>query len=258
MDKIHNALEFALEVAQNAGKIQLDYFRGKQLNVVTKQNAYDVVTAADRASETIIIESIKNRFPSHSILTEESGNLSQGNDYRWVVDPLDGTTNFSQGLPVFCVSIALEFKERPLIGVVFAPYLRELFYAIKGEGAFFNGTPIHCSAKNKLEESVVSTGLPYDKQVNPDNNLPELVKVAPRVRGLRRMGSAAIDLCYVAAGFYDAYWELNLNRWDVAAGSLIAEEAGAKLVSIRDNRNHSILASAPGIYEEMLKTLTNP
>ena len=251
-------LDFAVETARAAGALQLNYFRGSSLEISTKQNDYDVVTAADKVSENYIIESIRKRFPTHAILTEESGYVAEGNDYRWVIDPLDGTTNFSQGLPIFSVSIALEFKGEPIVGVVFAPYLDELFQALKGGGAFFNGNPVRCSSKCRIEESVVATGIPYDKNQNPDNNIKELSKVAPKVRGLRRLGSAAMDLCYVAAGYFDAYWELNLNRWDVSAGTLIAQEAGAKIYSIRENRNHSILAVAPGISEKMLEILLTP
>ncbi len=258
MENIHLLLEFALEMAEEAGNVLMNYFRGSSLEISTKQNDYDVVTAADKASEKLIIEKIKKSFPTHSILTEETGSLAEGDDYRWVVDPLDGTTNFSQGLPIFSVSIALEYKGDAVIGVVFAPYLKEMFYAVKGEGAYLNGKKIVCSSKSRLEQAVVSTGIPYDKMINPDNNLKELGKVAPKVRGLRRMGSAAIDLCYVAAGFFDAYWELNLNRWDVAAGCLISKEAGAKIFSIRENRNHSILVSSPGICDEMLEILLTP
>lgn len=251
-------LDFAVKIAREAGKVQMQLFRDSELNITTKQNDYDVVTSADKASEKIIIDSIRKQFPNHSILTEESGEISGNSPYRWVIDPLDGTTNYSQGLPVFSVSIALEYQGETILGVVFAPYLNEMFHGFRGGGAFLNGEPIHCSSKLNLEEAVVSTGLPYDKKINPDNNIKELGKVATRVRGLRRIGSAAMDLCYVAAGYFDAYWELNLNLWDVAAGSLIAKEAGAKIFSIRENRNKSILASSPAICDDMLEILLTP
>lgn len=259
MEKDYKAiLDSAIQMARASGQIQLEYFRSQKFNINTKLNAYDVVTTADRESENLIVSMIQKLYPTHGIIAEETGIRDEKSDYRWVIDPLDGTTNFSQGLPVFCVSIALEYKEETVIGVVYAPYLDELFYAIKGEGSFFNGEKIRCSNKNKLEEAVVSTGFPYDKRENPDNNIKEISKVAPRVRGLRRMGSAAIDMCYVATGYFDAYWELNLKRWDVAAGTLIAEEAGAKVFSLRDNRNHSILVTAPGICNAMLEVLLTP
>lgn len=251
-------LESAISMARAAGKIQLDYFRSSKFNVDTKLNIYDVVTTADKESENTILSMIHQFYPTHGILAEETGTDIKDSDYCWVIDPLDGTTNFSQGLPIFCISIAVEYKKETVVGVVFAPYLNELFYSIRGEGAFFNGKKIRCAEKNKLNEAVVSTGFPYDKRDNPDNNIVEITKVAPRVRGLRRMGSAAIDICYVAAGYFDAYWELNLKRWDVAAGCLIAEEAGAKVFSLRENRNHSILVTSPGICNPMLEILLTP
>ena len=251
-------LDSAISMAREAGEILLSYFRGNTLEVTSKLNDYDIVTTADKASERCIISSIRSLFPNHSIITEESGELCGESELRWVIDPLDGTTNFSQGLPVFSVSIAVEHNTKPIVGVVFAPYLNELFYSVEGQGAYLNGKELKCSNKDRLEEAVVVTGIPYDKRENPDNNIKELSKVAPKVRGLRRMGSAALDLCYVAAGFFDAYWELNLKRWDVAAGILIAQEAGAKLFSIRENRNHSILMAAPGICSKMLEILLTP
>ncbi|MDE5997148.1 MAG: inositol monophosphatase, partial [Muribaculaceae bacterium] len=190
-------------------------------------------------------------FPDHGIISEESGLDHEDREWRWVIDPLDGTTNFSMGLPPFCVSIALEHNKEALIGVVYAPYLKECFYAAKGYGAWLNGQAIHCSEKDEISKAVVATGMPYDRNDNSDNNLAEISRMAFRVRGIRRMGSAAIDLCYTAAGFLDAYWELNLNRWDVAAGQLIATEAGAIVESIRSDRNHSILASNTHLITSM-------
>ena len=240
-------LNDAIVMAKSAGDIHLKYFRSSEFNLQTKLNDSDVVTTADREAEKLIISIIQEKYPDHGIIAEESDPVHEDREWRWVIDPLDGTTNFSQGLPAFCVSIALEHNCNTVVGVVYAPYLGELFHAIKGEGAFLNGRKIVCGCKDKLSESVLATGMPYDKQDNPDNNIREISQVAPLVRGIRRMGSAAIDLSYVAAGFLDAYWELNLKRWDVAAGSLIAEEAGAVILPIRQNRNFSILASSPGI-----------
>lgn len=159
------------------------------------------------------------------------------------------------GFPAFCVSIALERNREAVLGVVYAPYLGECFCAVRGEGAWLNGAPIHCSGKAEISKAVVATGMPYDRNDNPDNNLAEICRMALCVRGIRRMGSAAIDLCYTAAGFFDAYWELNLNRWDVAAGQLIAEEAGAVVESIRRNRNHSVLASNHLLHSAIRKIL---
>lgn len=248
-------LAAALAMAENTGKIQMKYFRQTNLEQSTKLNDSDVVTIADKESEAYILGFIRRHFPDHGIISEESGREHEEKEWRWVIDPLDGTTNFASGLPVFCVSIALEHNKDAVIGVVYAPYLGELFHAVKGVGAWLNGQPIHCSGKQELSKAVLATGMPYDRNDNADNNLDEISRMALRVRGIRRMGSAAIDLCYTAAGFLDAYWELNLNRWDVAAGQLIAKEAGAIIEPIRTDRNHSILASNPSLHAAMRQIL---
>ena len=248
-------LNAAFIMAEKAGDIHLKYFRSAGLEQSTKQNDFDVVTIADKESERAILEYIKENFPYHGVISEESGRTHDENEWRWVIDPLDGTTNYSAGLPVFCVSIALEHNKEAVVGVVYAPYLKECFFAVKGKGAWFKGNRIHCSDKKELSKAVVATGVPYDRAVNPDNNLKEIGKVAMFVRGIRRLGSAAMDLSYTSAGFFDAYWELDLNRWDIAAGQLIAKEAGAIVESIRENRNHSILVANPYLFPSMQELL---
>lgn len=254
-EEYQSFLENALAMAEKAGDIHMKYFRTHNLQQSTKLNDSDVVTIADKESEAAILNYIHEHFPDHGIISEESGRDHEEKDWRWVIDPLDGTTNFANGLPPFCVSIALEHNKKAVIGVVYAPYLKECFYAAKGFGAWLNGLPIHCSDKEELSKAVVATGMPYDRNDNPDNNLVEISRMVFNVRGIRRMGSAALDLCYTAAGFLDAYWELNLNRWDVAAGQLIATEAGAMIESIRTSRNHSILASNPHLLAPMRQIL---
>lgn len=245
MENYSEYLDEAVAWARGAGDILMDYFRRNNLALTTKQNNFDVVTEADKASEAFILARISERFPSHSVLAEESGAIgTAGAEWQWVIDPLDGTTNFSQGLPVFCVSIALQHNGSTVAGVVCAPCLGELFEATRGGGARLNGLPIACSTKTEPDMMVVATGMPYDRAVNPDNNFANIVGVAPRVRGLRLMGSAAIDLAYTAAGFLDAYWELNLQPWDVAAGALIVEEAGGIVEPIRTNRAVSVIAGS--------------
>lgn len=244
-------LEAALGMAMRAGELQLKYFRTSDLPQATKLNDSDVVTIADKESEKLILSDIRKNFPDHGIISEESGADRENLDWRWIVDPLDGTTNFASGLPAFSVSIALEYLGNPILGVVYAPYLQECFYAVKGAGAWMNGVKIHCSLQTKLSKAVLATGMPYDRTDNPDNNLAEIARMSLLARGIRRLGSAALDLSYTAAGFFDAYWELNLNRWDVAAGILIAKEAGAIVESIRDNRNYSILVSNPKLFPQI-------
>lgn len=247
----------ARQWALAAGEIQLGYFRSDRLDIRAKLNDSDVVTAADKAAERLIIDSIHAKYPTHSILSEESGADSHDSPYRWIIDPLDGTTNFSAGLPLFSVSIGLEYRGEMLLGVVYAPYLREMFHAVKGCGAYLNDTPIHPSSTDRLSHAVVATGFPVDKDTTPDCNLDNVARVLPLVRGMRRLGSAAIDLCYVAAGYLDAYWELNLHAWDVAAGSIIIAEAGARLTHFRHDRNLSVMASNPALHQAILPLLSS-
>ncbi len=241
----------AIDIARNAGRTIRPYFRSDRLDIHSKLNEADIVTAADKASEAIIVKSIKHLYPSHSILSEEMGAENHDSEYRWIIDPLDGTTNFSAGIPVFAVSIGIEHNGTPVVGVVYDPVLDELFTAVKGQGAFLNGTPIHVKENDRLDRAVVSTGFPVDKNVNPDNNLDNVARVLPLVRGMRRLGSAAMDICYVAAGFIDAYWEMNLHDWDVAAALLILDEAGGENYRFRDNRNVSVIASKKDLMPQL-------
>lgn len=245
------ALERAIEWAKEVGKIHLSYFRGDNLGIQTKSNVYDVVTRADKESEAFLLERIQKYFPGHAVLGEESGEHAGTGDYCWVVDPLDGTNNFSQGLPIFTVSIGLQYKKETIIGVVYAPYFNELYTAVRGEGAYLNGNLVKVGQKPDLEHSVLGTGFPYDKDVNPDNNTDNVANILPHLRGLRRMGSAAYDLCCVAAGFLDGYWEFSLQPWDMCAGALIVEEAGGIIYHFRQNRNVSIIAGNKVIVEKI-------
>ena len=238
-------LDKAVELARSAGEKQLSFFRNPELAFQTKLNSFDVVTEADKASERLIIDGIHSAFPGHSVLAEESGRDGTDDaEWLWIIDPLDGTTNFNQGLPVFSVSIALQHNGVTVVGVVYAPYLGEMFTALKGNGAYLNGKPIHVRRNSDIGSMVVATGMPYDRDRHPDNNLDNISRVCLRVLGTRRTGSAAIDLAYTAAGYYDAYWELNLNIWDVAAGILLVQEAGGVVGSLRENRNQSVIAGS--------------
>ncbi len=244
-DNLDIILQTAIRLAREAGAVQLEYFRRPNLKSDTKQNSFDVVTEADKASEAIILGGIHDAFPTHSILSEEAGDEGDEKaEWRWVVDPLDGTTNFNAGLPIFTVSIAVQHWGKTVVGVVYAPYLNELFTAAEGRGAFLNGKAISVRRNTDLSTMVVATGMPYDRATNPDNNLDNIVNVCLKVRGTRRLASAALDLCYTAAGFFDAYWELNLCPWDCAAGLLIVQEAGGETAYIRTNRNHSVIAGS--------------
>lgn len=254
---IKKLVDDAIAWAREAGGVQLKYFRSSHLNIRAKFNDSDIVTEADKASEQVIINNINRTYPQHAILSEEMGGNAIESDYRWIIDPLDGTTNFSNGLPLFSVSIAVEYRGEVIVGVVYAPYLDEMFHAVKGGGAWLNGKPIAPSGKESLSHSVVTTGFPVDKDTTTDNNLDNVSRVLPRVRGMRRLGSAAIDLCYVAAGFLDGYWEMNLHTWDVAAGQLIVQEAGACYSHFRTDRNISVVAATPLIFETLYSLLAS-
>lgn len=253
--------DFAVRLAKEVGAIHLSYFRGGNLDVHTKSNLYDVVTRADRESEEYIARTIAAHYPSHALLGEEGGERgAAGSDYRWVVDPLDGTTNYSQGLPVFTVSIALQYRGETVVGVVYAPYLDELFTAVKGGGAWFAARGegprrLRVSGKDSLSAAVLATGFPYDKDVNPDNNCDNVARLLPRIRGLRRMGSAAYDLACVASGWLDGFWELALHEWDVCAGILLVEEAGGVVCPLRPDRGVSVVAGNETIVGALLKSV---
>jgi myo-inositol-1(or 4)-monophosphatase len=222
-------------IAREAGALLLDYFH-KKLKVEYKGEA-DLVTAADRASEALIRQRIREQFPRHDVLGEEQGLSDQGSEYRWYVDPLDGTTNFAHGYPVFCVSLALECRglehcsgpsAARIAAIVYDPTRDELFSAEQGGGAHLNGKPIRVSSTTQLKECLVATGFPSHKR-HKNPNIFFYHQITLRTHGVRRAGSAALDLCTVACGRFDGFWEFNLNPWDTAAGVLIVEEAGGRV-----------------------------
>ncbi len=229
------------EIAREAGALLMDYFH-QHLKIEYKGEA-DLVTAADRAAEAMIRDRIRQRWPSHDVLGEEQGLSDQGSEYRWYVDPLDGTTNFAHGYPVFCVSMGLERqgleRQTPeqrssgklgsrIAAVVYDPTRNELFSAEQGRGAWLNGEAIHVSKTATLKESLLATGFPSQKR-HKNPNIYFYHQITLRSHGVRRAGSAALDLCNVASGRFDGFWEFNLNPWDTAAGVLIVEEAGGKV-----------------------------
>ena len=253
-------LNFAIETARMAGGLLLEKF-GKKINVSMKGDI-NLVTEADLASEKLIIERIRSHYPQHSILAEESGEaviIGGTNKWKWIVDPLDGTTNFVHGYPCFCVTLALEHEGRIVIGVTYDPTRNELFSAEKGQGASLDNKPIRVSAAQKLADALIVTGFPYDIKQR-ENFARHLTSFLLRSRGVRRDGSAAIDMAYVACGRFDGFWEEGLNPWDVAAGLLLIEEAGGR-VSYYDNSPFSIYtppicASNGTIHDEMIAVLT--
>lgn len=251
-------LECATDWALQAGKLQMQNFRSRHLEMETKSSQHDVVTRVDRECEALIIEHIQQAFPGHSILAEETGMHQQSeSEWEWVVDPLDGTNNYSQSLPIFCVSIGVRHHGETVVGVVYVPKLDELYTAVRGEGAQMNGRQLHVSRKTDLDSCILATGFPYDKGTvsSADNNLDNVCALLPHLRGLRRMGSAAYDLCCVANGSLDGYWELNLKPWDACAGCLIVEEAGGVVRPFRTDRNISIVAGNEGVVNNILEKI---
>ncbi|MFN3681397.1 MAG: inositol monophosphatase family protein, partial [Nitrospira sp.] len=227
---------------------------------IEHKSPINLVTDADRDAEQCIIEHIRAQFPHHAFLAEERGR-EQGSSspYLWIIDPLDGTTNFAHGYPIYCVSIGLEYCGRCLLGVVFDPSRNELFTAVDGQGAHLNGHPLRVSDTNDLGNSLLVTGFAYDIRETPRNNLDHFAKFALRAQGIRRTGSAALDLCYVAAGRFDGFWEVRLNPWDIAAGSVIVREAGGRLTDFLGNElsiyGQELVASNGHIHDAMLKVL---
>jgi myo-inositol-1(or 4)-monophosphatase len=214
------------EIAREAGALLMTYFQ-QNVKVEYKGDA-DLVTIADRKSEALIRERIRKYWPTHDVLGEEQGLVDTGSDYRWYVDPLDGTTNFAHGFPVFCVSMALEYKGRRIAGVIYDPTRDELFAAEQGSGAYLNQQRISVSKIPNLAECLVGTGFPSHKR-HKNPNIFFYHQITLRTHGVRRAGSAALDLCNVACGRFDGFWEFNLNPWDTAAGVLIVEEAGGRI-----------------------------
>lgn len=252
-------LNFAMETAREAGQILLEKY-GRKINI-SKKGDINLVTEADLASEKLIIERIKTHFPKHSILAEESGEaviIGGENKFKWIIDPLDGTTNFAHGYPAFCVNIALEHEGEIIIGVTYDPTRNEMFSAEKGNGAFLNNRQIYVSETEKMSESLLVTGFPYNFK-EKENFARHLTDFLLFSRGVRRDGSAAIDMAYVACGRFDGFWEEGLNPWDIAAGKLLIEEAGGT-VTYYDNSPLSIysppiLASNGLIHNEMIDIL---
>jgi myo-inositol-1(or 4)-monophosphatase len=213
-------------IAREAGGLLMDYF-AKRVVIEYKGDA-DLVTIADRSSETLIRGRLKDCWPEHDILGEEGGLVDTGSDYRWYVDPLDGTTNFAHGYPVFCVSMALEHRGQRIAGVVYDPTRDEMFTATRGGGAYLNGRRVQVSTITRLNESLVATGFPSHKR-HKNPNIFFYHHITLRTHGVRRAGSAALDLCNVACGRFEGFWEFNLNPWDTAAGVLMVEESGGSV-----------------------------
>jgi len=237
---------------QNLGRIRRVSFKGR----------INLVTDMDRRSERLIVRTIRRSFPADLILAEESlsdSPLGEGEEFTWVIDPLDGTTNYAHGYPVFCVSVAVLQGTKTVCGLVYDPILDELFTAIGNGPAKLNGRPIRVTAESRLSRSLLATGFPYDVREDPDNNLNHFGRFLMTAQAIRRAGSAALDLCYVAAGIFDGFWELKLSPWDVAAGAFIVTRAGGRVTDFsgaaHDIFKRQIVASNGKIHRQMLRVI---
>lgn len=251
-------------IAREAGQLLREY-AAQPNHADTKSASVDLVTAADRAAEAFIVERLTEQFPDFYIIGEEGGgyeNSGDQNGYRWYIDPIDGTTNFAHGIPHFAVSMALATdKNEPIFGVIYDPMRDECFSAIKGLGATLNGRPIQVSKTEKLAHAVVGSGFPYNKWTSPEHNADHWANFVVRTQGVRRLGSAALDLAYVAAGRLDGYWEHHLSRWDVFAGIVIVQEAGGNVTDydgLQENvtvEKPRLVVSNGKIHDEILQVL---
>lgn len=254
-------LKTAIKAAKTAGKIHRQYFLKKTTTIKTKSTSFDLVTTADIEAEKAIKKIIKKQFPNHSFLGEESGSEIKDSPYTWIVDPLDGTNNFASGLPIFCASVALAKEKQTIAAAIYDVTRNELFYASKGGGAFLNGQPIKVADIDSLQNSLLITGFYYSRGKEMLETLDNIKHFFQHgIRGIRRLGSAALDLCYVAAGRTGGFWEFELKPWDFAAGKLIVEEAGGEVTN-QQGKNVSVLkkqfivASNKTLHPAMLKIL---
>jgi len=223
----------ASQAAQKAGAMLRD--SAGESRPVRYKSPIDLVTDFDQRSQDIILDHLSARFPEHDFLAEEGEARKQGGEFRWIVDPIDGTTNFAHRFPIFCIAIALEYRRNIIVGLVYDPMRDEEFSAVTGQGARLNGKRIRVSSTAELDKSLLATGFPYDIRESEVNNLDHFVNFAVRAQAIRRCGSAALDLCYLACGRFDGFWELKLHPWDVAAASLIVTEAGGRITDFRSS-----------------------
>jgi myo-inositol-1(or 4)-monophosphatase len=248
--------ETLFNAAEAGGIVLQHYFNNKNLQISHKEGLNNLVTEADHASETAIIETIRQSFPNHFILSEEVGELSSASEFKWIIDPIDGTINFAHGIPLCCVSIGVELNGVIIMGAVYNPFMKEFFFAEKGKGAFLNEEPLRVSLESSVLKSCLVTGFPYTYLDSPNGPLQCFDRFIRKGIPVRRLGSAALDLCWVAAGRFDGFYEHKLNAWDSAAGFLMVEEAGGKVTDFTGSPyspyQPHILATNNLIHDEMI------
>lgn len=243
------------DLTKKVGAYQMVNLGRSDLRIESKSSSVDLVTEVDKASEEQIIDFINANYPNHSILAEESGKTDKASDYTWIIDPVDGTTNYAHGYPLFAISIGLQYLDEMIIGTIYMPAYDEFYWAIKGEGAFVNEKPIKVSSMPTLEKSVVATGFPYNKKTSPHNNLDYFSRITPLLGGVRRSGSACVDLVSVACGRLDGYYEMALNPWDYLPGQLIVREAGGHCQDRFVREQYSVVCTNNIITEELLREI---
>jgi len=250
-------LQTAIEAARIGGKILMENYGKIDPATVERKRASDFVTQIDQQSEKAIISHILSRFPDHGILGEESGKAEAKSPYRWIIDPLDGTTNYIHAYPAFAISIAVEVEGEIQLGVIYDPLREDLFTAERGKGAYYNNKPIHVSHRSHFSDALLATGFPFRAKELLDVYLESFAIFFQQVKGIRRGGSAALDLAYLACGRFDGFWELKLGTWDIAAGCLLVEEAGGKVGDLLGGQNHlktgDIVAANPYLFDEMVE-----
>jgi myo-inositol-1(or 4)-monophosphatase len=255
---VSEILQMIETIARQAGAVLMEGYGN--VRHIQQKGAIDLVTEFDKRSEEIIIAFIQQEFPDHAILAEESGPNHRISEYQWVIDPLDGTTNFAHGIPIFSVTIGLLRDNSPVVGVAYDPFHNEMFSAELGQGATLNNKPIHVSSRTVLGQGVISTGFPYDLRTNPRNNLAQFAQFQLRTQAVRHLGSAALDCTWTAMGRLDGYWEFGVKPWDVGAGALIVREAGGLVTSAAGDENFlsddSIVVSNGLLHEQMLRVLS--
>ena len=249
---------FAVDLARRAGVLLKEKFNQK--HEIHYKGEINLVTEADKMSEDLIIAAISRKFPDHGILSEESPMITGAGKLRWIIDPLDGTTNYAHGYPVFCISIALENEGTIVLGVIYDPMREEMFAAVRGEGAYLNDKKLAVSRTDNISRSLLATGFPYDIRESKENNLDYFNSMAINVQAIRRAGAAALDLAYLAAGRFDGFWELKLKPWDTAAGCLMVEEAGGLVSNVFGEKwsifSPHVLASNGLIHGQMIEVLS--
>ncbi|NMB61658.1 MAG: inositol monophosphatase [Chloroflexi bacterium] len=253
-------LDFLIRLTEHAGQLLMQgYLKEHQIR---HKGRIDLVTEMDKRSEDYLLGEIRAAFPQHSIITEESGYLAGQSEHCWFIDPLDGTSNYAHGVPIFSVTMAYAFQGQVILGVTYDPTRQHCFCAERGQGSYLNNTRVHVSDKTDLLDAMLVTGFPYETDGLHGNNLDHFTTFLQRSQAIRRLGSAAIDIAYVAAGWVDGYWEIGIHPWDIAAGTLLVEEAGGMVTDLQGNRDYfkppyAMIAANPALHEKMSAAITS-